>query len=345
MKISVLVLNACDLGGIERSSFTLVKTLKHAGHAVELVSVYENSDVALNGAESYRLLKGNNELAKIKNYINELEDSTIIISTYDRLSFLICIVSIFLRKKHKLIAHQHADYFAHNSRVRFLRKIGYRIGCDAIVCLTKTDYEFYRQWYKKCFVIPNILDIEASQLLGNNDKISERNTDFIAAGRLHPIKRYTDFIKLHDRLAKQHVVKFKLFGHGEDYDRLLKLSSSAKTILQGSTKNMFAEMQDAKFFVVTSYRESFSMVIVEAMSAGCIVISYDCPTGPGEIITDGVDGFLVPNGDHAALVEKCSWLLNNKSDLDPIQDNARSTAKKYLPENVVKKWNALFQSL
>ncbi|PHM22111.1 glycosyltransferase [Xenorhabdus ehlersii] len=345
MKISVLVLNACDLGGIERSSFTLVKTLKRAGHTVELVSVYENDEVALNRSESYRLLNGKNELLKIKNYIKGLDDSTIIISTYDRLSFLISFVSFLLRKKNKLIAHQHADYFAHNSRVRFLRKIGYRIGCKAIVCLTQKDYKYYSQWHSNCFVIPNILDLEASQFDDNGIDFSSRNTDFMAAGRLNPIKRYEDFIKLYDALMKKYNLKFKLFGHGEDDERLLRLSLSSKDILQGSTKNMLDEMKDAKFFIVTSYRESFSMVIVEAMAAGCVVISYDCPTGPGEIITDGVDGFLISNGDFSSLVQKCLWLLENNVNLDTMRHNARISAQKYYPENVVKKWNDLFQNI
>ena len=343
MKISILVLNACDLGGIERSSFTLVKTLKNAGHDVELVSVYENDVIDLDRPVSYRLLTGRNELTKIKNYIKQLDESTIIISAYDRFSFLISILSLFLRKKHKLIAHQHADYYAHNIRVRFLRKISYRIGCNAIVCLTKTDFEYYNKWHPNCVVIPNILDIDQLQLLENHN--TRRTTDFLAAGRLHPIKRFEDFINLQSQLSLKHHVTFKLFGHGEDYDRLINISSAANKIMHGSTKNMFAEMQDAKFFIVTSYRESFSMVIVEAMAAGCIVISYNCPTGPAEIITDGVDGFLIDNGNFTSLVDKCSLLLESDLNLDAMRENSRVSARKYYPENVVKKWNTLFNKI
>jgi len=87
------------------------------------------------------------------------------------------------------------------------------------------------------------------------------------------------------------------------------------------------------------------MVIVEAMAAGCIVISYNCPTGPAEIITDGVDGFLIDNGNFKSLVDKCTFLLENNLNLDVMRENAKVSARKYYPENVVKKWNTLFNKI
>ncbi|EJI6645811.1 glycosyltransferase [Escherichia coli] len=344
MNISIIVLNVCDLGGIERSSFTLAKNLRKAGHNVELVSLYENNEVALNSTERYRVLKGSNEFVKLKKYINTLDESTIIISAYDRLSFIISLIFFFSNKKNKLIAHQHADYFAHSLKVRFLRKIAYKIGCDAIVCLTNVDFKLYKKWHKKCYVIPNILDTDFITNEIHND-FSTRETDFLAGGRLHPIKRFEDFIKLHDDLTKKNSLSFKLFGHGSDYHRLCNISSSANKVIQGSTKKMFVEMQNSKFFIVTSHRESFSMVIVEAMAAGCIVISYSCPTGPGEIITDGYDGYLIPDGDYSSLYKKCSELLQNEQELIQVSENAKITAQKYWPENVIKKWDSLFLNL
>jgi glycosyltransferase involved in cell wall biosynthesis len=341
MNISILVLNACDLGGIERSSFTLVKTLKKSGHLVELVSLYKNDDAYLSDNEDFRVLAGKNELSKIFKYIKNLDEDTIIISTYDRFSFLISILRFFIKKKITLIAHQHADYYAHRYRVRLLRKLAYKAGCDKIVCLTQKDSIFYRKWFDDVTVIPNIFDAKV-----NTNKyipvIADRNTDLLAAGRLHAIKRYTDFIKLHETIHKSRLIKSKLFGHGEEYEKLKALSPIAKDILKGATKNIFDEMIDAKILIVTSLRESFSMVIVEAMAAGCVVISYDCPTGPGEIITDQKDGFLVQNGNFNALYEKCMFVLGNKDVAEKVSLEAQLTARNYYPDSVVKKWNDLF---
>ncbi|WP_318388614.1 glycosyltransferase [Enterobacter sp.] len=341
MKIYVLVLNACDLGGIERSSFTLVNTLKHSGYDAEIVSLHENAEIHIDANEQYRLLPGKNEVHKLWDFLKTLPPDTVLISAYDRISFYLSLLRKFTKKRFMLIAHQHADYYAHKPRVRFLRKYSYRLGCDAVVCLTKKDNEYYSKWFSKVYTIPNILDVNfATDAV--NEPIAIRPVDFVAAGRLHQIKRFTHFLKLHDYIKNYRGVTSKLFGHGEEYEHLLSSSPSAAEVLSGKSSDIFRDFQKSKFLIVTSERESFSMVIIEAMAAGCVVVSYDCPTGPAELIDNGVNGFLIENGDLQALKEKCLTLLDDHQLCDYISKNAVASSKKFYPDAVVNSWKKVF---
>ena len=65
---------------------------------------------------------------------------------------------------------------------------------------------------------------------------------------------------------------------------------------------------------MTSRREGFPMVLLEAMSVGLPVIAYDCPTGPRDIITDGVDGYIVADGDTESLAASLAELMDAEDE-------------------------------
>ena len=67
--------------------------------------------------------------------------------------------------------------------------------------------------------------------------------------------------------------------------------------LMGFTPRLNEELAQSSLYVMSSRREGFPMVLLEAMGIGLPVVSFDCPTGPRDIVREGVDGHVVPDGD------------------------------------------------
>src|SRR5699024_4904288 len=76
-----------------------------------------------------------------------------------------------------------------------------------------------------------------------------------------------------------------------------ELGIGASVTFHGFDSNARAAYADASFTLLTSISEGQPLVLLEAMAAGCIPIAYDIDYGPSDIITDGINGFLIPPGD------------------------------------------------
>lgn len=91
------------------------------------------------------------------------------------------------------------------------------------------------------------------------------------------------------------------------------------------------------------WEELFSRVLVEGMASGLVPVATD-HVGPQEIITDGVDGMLVGEGDFADFVEKIRRLCTDDSLLNKLSRNATRTAERYHVDAVFPQWAAMIES-
>lgn len=88
----------------------------------------------------------------------------------------------------------------------------------------------------------------------------------------------------------------------------------------------------------TSKMEGFGLAILESLSVGTPVISYDVDYGPSELIQDGFNGYLVPQGDINQMVEKVDQLLNNTQMMQQFSINSIEYAQQFNEINVSTKW-------
>lgn len=140
-----------------------------------------------------------------------------------------------------------------------------------------------------------------------------------------------------------------IYGQGDqtDYRQLMAELGidSNRCHLNGPVEDVVKAYQESSIFVLSSRFEGFGMVLIEAMACGLPVVSFDCPAGPDEIITDGVDGLLVPSGDVHALAEKLMVLMSDDNLRKRLGQQARQTAQRYEMTTIANQWIALFEKV
>jgi glycosyltransferase involved in cell wall biosynthesis len=97
--------------------------------------------------------------------------------------------------------------------------------------------------------------------------------------------------------------------------------------------------------LLTSRYEPFGMVLPEAMSSGLPVIAFDCPYGPADIITDGVDGFLIHNRDMEDFADKVCLLIENADLRRQMSQAGIHSSQRYHVNHVMPAWHHLFELL
>jgi glycosyltransferase involved in cell wall biosynthesis len=113
----------------------------------------------------------------------------------------------------------------------------------------------------------------------------------------------------------------------------------------GATKQLGEALAQASIFVLSSRFEGFPLILIEAMSKGLAVVSYDCPTGPSDIVDDHQNGILVPAKDIDALAEGMRELMADEPLRRRVAAAASESAKAYEIESIGPHWAELFTSL
>lgn len=217
---------------------------------------------------------------------------------------------------------------------------------DALVVLTEEDRADYTKVLGMTRVarIPNALP----ELTGGRSALDRPVV--VAAGRLTNQKGFDLLIRAFAPVARAHPDwVLRIYGGGVHAARLRALIAkhdlTENVALMGPTRHLGNELEVASVFALSSRFEGFGMVIIEAMSKGVPVVSFDCPRGPGEIIRDGQDGVLVPNGDVAALSEALVRMIEDESMRKRVGEEGLSTAARYEIDAVGRDWDELLGDL
>ena len=214
---------------------------------------------------------------------------------------------------------------------------------DKLVVLTDKDKASWVE-LSNVVAIPDPLSFQPSS------RSELGNKRVIAVGRYSYEKGYDMLLSAWKKVAQECPGwRLDIFGDG-DKSSLEQLIESLNIdrdtcALHGRTSDIEKEYVDSSLFVCSSRFEGFGMVIVEAMACGLPVVSFDCPWGPGSIISDGDDGVLVENANVDALADKIIQVLSAKDYMHELAQNAVDKSKKYRLESIALKWKSLFESL
>lgn len=248
------------------------------------------------------------------------------------------LVGYYSDKKIIKIATEH-NY--HNNNKKYINKVIQSIkGFDYFILVTENLKEFYQNKVNntKCIYIPNVID----KLPNKSTKL--KNNNIINIGRLEQEKAQEELIDIVKELKKEiKDIKLFLIGDGSlrhELNKKIKENNlEDNIILTGflSKEEMEKYFIDSKLFVMTSYTESFGLVLIEAMSYKVPCIAYDSADGAKVLLKNDV-GILIENREKKQMVIKIKELLKDNKKLKEYSEKGYNSCKSYLIENVKKQW-------
>lgn len=285
-------------------------------------------------------------IVKLKRLFNEVQPDVIVSCNFGPDLFFLPFVSqkIPVIKEFHASGHRPADaVLGIKDKIMLQLQKWVEPKYTAVQVLNPKETAFHRN--RNRVVIPNPVDILTDAAALKAQKV-------LAAGRLAPVKNFEEMIEIWALIAAD-FPDWELHIYGDDYlgtralleMKIQDLNVSDSVKLMGSAGQMQQLMTQYSALLMTSHTECFSMVMLEAMSAGLPVVSYDSPTGPGSVITHGQNGFLVPLYDKNTFARCLRELFTQPELRQKTGAVAREEVKNYAPEPVMWCWRRLFLSL
>ena len=332
-----------------------LRLLNDAVHLIDLNINYFEDD----WKSKYHLIKGffikrREHKKKLREVLNKIAPDVVISTGTSEKNFIPTLKiqsnPVFIREIHSV--KNYRTLSAKNIFDKFIAYVGnlldyhYHIRkYDKVVVLTEEDKR--ENWRDVPYVtaIPNPITINI-----DTQHSSLMNKTVIAVGRLVEPKNFQSLIRAWRIVYQKHPDwELHIWGSGHlqnSLQELIDLYKLQKSVsLKGYTYDIRTEMLKDSIYVLSSVFEGLPLVILEAMSCGLLVVSYTCPCGPKDIITDGKDGFLVPVNDESKLAEKICYLIEHDTIRKEMGRNAFLTAKEYSIEKIVDIWMTLFYQL
>ena len=212
---------------------------------------------------------------------------------------------------------------------------------DRFVVLTHEDREMWGEM-PGIRVIPNAANFIAEKY---SDCTAKR---VIAVGRLDYQKSFDRLIQVWEKVHQQMPDwRLDIFGQGEWKDMLQRMIDERRlndvARLNAPTKNIGKEYSESSMLVMSSHYEGFPMVMIEAMACGLPAVCFDFKCGPRDIIVEGENGLIVPDGDIEGLADAMVRLMKDDDLRTKMGESAKKVVETYSEEKVMSKWLQLYE--
>lgn len=228
----------------------------------------------------------------------------------------------------------------------FLRRRTYKTA-DQVVVQTPEIADYYRSWIAEnsMQILPNPISPELSAQ--RNSEVTKEKF-ILNVGRLSPQKGQDMLIRAFAD-SKHDGWKLIILGEGElrdSFEMLIEdLGLQGKVVLPGRQKEVYKYYNKASIFAFSSNYEGFPNALIEAMHFGMACISTDCPTGPSDLIKDGVNGYLVAKGNIDDFTMKLNTLMMDRELRFKFSREAPKAVIKYEIDGVLSQWRKLIKDI
>lgn len=355
-KICFLIGNLNLFGGTERVTSIIANNLADRGYDITIASIVNGDKpfFELNKNVKYKSLSFCNTkklvfklpliVRNLRNLLKEESIDTLIV--VDTISVMFSLPAIVgLNVKH--IGWEHFNFKSNlgNKKRWMIRRIAARY-CDIIITLTERDRGF---WLDSTMTHSKVVAISnpCPYPIQDNKYSNNENCIVLAVGRLTYVKGFDMLLKAWKDVVKEKPNwKLQIVGDGEESSNLRnfihneKLSNSVEMV--GSVSTVEDYYENADIFCLSSRFEGFPMVLLETLSFGLPVVSFDCATGPEEILKD-TNSVLVAQNDIAMLSKELISLMDNREKRNLISQKSKEKAKQYHPMEIISKWEELLE--
>lgn len=213
---------------------------------------------------------------------------------------------------------------------------------DKFVVLTNSDFEHWPELDNKIVISNFISEFPVNYSLLENKTV-------VAVGRYTWQKGFDLLIDAWSIVSKTNSDwNLHIYGLGDkEYYQTLAQNKGIdnRVICNSAVKDVYEVYMKSSIFVLSSRYEGLPLVLIEAMATGLPSVSFACPDGPSDIITDGEDGILVENGNVEQLANSLISLIKNPEERLRMGHNARRNMNRYDKKTIMQQWINLFESL
>ncbi len=358
-----LVIHSLDGGGAEKTMALLANRWAELGHTVTLITLDSaNNDryqlaagvkrvgldlMSVSPTKLQGLWSNVTRIHALRRAICVARGDAVISFT-ETINILVLLACV--RTDNRVIACERTDPRCHpmGRLWSFLRRQTYRHAL-AIVVQTKPIHDFVREFAARVpiHVVPNC--IWSKSLVGDIRPYLERPQTIVAMGRLVGTKGFDLLIDAFSRIAREHGEwNLMILGDGPAKGQLesqiTELNLADRVELLGWSDDPASVLREAQVFVMSSQYEGFPNALLEAMALGLAPISFDCESGPREIVRHEIDGLLVPPQDVKALANALQRLLADDDERCRFAERALEVRERFREATVFDMWNRVLET-
>ncbi|PRD56482.1 glycosyltransferase family 4 protein [Sphingobacterium gobiense] len=374
MKIIYCIVGTYNSGGMERVLANKANYLLRKGYEVAVVttdqqfrSPYYAMDPAIDHYDldiNYTEMQESGLLKKIVVYrakqrlhrqrLTELLirlKADIVISMFDHESAFLYQIADGSKKmleahfsRHKRLQYDRKGLWQKVDRYRSKQDALLAAQYDRFVLLTDEDRAYWG-YLPNSSVIPNANSFVPK---GAADVVAHKRV--IAVGRYDYQKGFDRLIRLWKRVhAQKPDWRLDIFGKGPDEaalrEQIQQLNLEGVIRLCPPVNDIQKEYCESAMLVMTSRYEGLPMALLEAQACGLPLVAYACKCGPRDIITDGVNGFLVEEGDENRMLDCLLRLMDDADWRRLMGTKGKSMSANYAEHRVMKQWLDLFKEV